>query len=200
MTTNLATIGRVLASARTRAALSLGVVMAVGATGTFAYWTDSVTVSGTTFTAGTIDLQVNGANSFSGYTSLSLASMVPGNTVAGTLVIKNNGTAPMKYTATSTTTSASATLSGAMAVTVTGASTVTGSSPSSTCGGTTLPGAATTLGGSGGAALLSTGRQLAAGASETICIQVGLPSTAASSLQGATSDVTFTFTGTSDLS
>jgi predicted ribosomally synthesized peptide with SipW-like signal peptide len=198
MTSNLASVGRVLANARTRAALSLGVVMAVGATGTFAYWTDSVPVTGTTFTAGTIDLQVNGADSVSGYTSLNINNMVPGNTVAGTLTIKNNGTAPMKYSATST--SAPAVLSGALTVTVTGASTVTGTSPSATCGGTALPGAGSTLGGATAASLISTGRQLNPGASETICIQVGMPANAASSLQGASSAVAFTFTGTSDLS
>ena len=38
-----------------------GSSLAVGATGTFAYWTDDVTITGTTFTAGTLDLQVNDA-------------------------------------------------------------------------------------------------------------------------------------------
>ena len=84
---------RLLTSARTRAALSLGVVLAVGATGTFAYWTDSATIDGTTFTAGTIDLQVNGANSPT-YTTLNLATMIPGNSMAGTLVVRNNGNVP----------------------------------------------------------------------------------------------------------
>jgi len=58
----------------------------------------------------------------------------------------------------------------------------------------------TTLGGLTDAPLISTGRQLAAGATETICIQVTLPASANTSLQGATSAVSFTFTGTSDLS
>ena len=57
MTPTLMAAGRMLASARTRAALSLGVVLAVGATGTFAYWTDAVPITGASFTAGTIDLQ-----------------------------------------------------------------------------------------------------------------------------------------------
>ena len=98
MSSKHARLGRCLASARTRAALSLGVVLAVGSTGTFAYWTDDVTVSGTTFTAGTLDLQVNDLNTVAAYTSLNLTTMVPGNSMAGTLVIKNNGNVPLKYT------------------------------------------------------------------------------------------------------
>ncbi len=74
-------------------------MLAVGATGTFAYWTDSATVGGTTFTAGTLDLQVNDLNTSTAYTTLNLATMVPGNSMAGTLVVKNNGNVPMKYTA-----------------------------------------------------------------------------------------------------
>ena len=198
MSTRTRTVTRALASARVRAALSLGVVLAVGATGTFAYWTDAVPITGATFTAGTIDLKVNNADTVSGYTSLNLATMVPGNSMAGTLTIKNSGTAPLKYTATSSSTPVA--LSGAMTVKVTGDTSATGSSPSMTCAGTALAGSATALGGLTDTPLLGTGRQLAAGGSETICIQVTLPSTASSTLQGASSAVTFTFSGTSDLS
>jgi predicted ribosomally synthesized peptide with SipW-like signal peptide len=188
---------RLLTSARTRAALSLGVVLAVGATGTFAYWTDSATVDGATFTAGTIDLQVNGANNPT-YTSLNLTTMMPGNSMAGTLVVRNNGNVPLKYTATST--SAPAVLSGALVVKVTGDQYTAGTAPSMTCGGAALAGAATALGGATAAPLLTTGRKLLPGDSETICLQVTLPANADPSLQGKTSAVSFTFTGTSDLS
>jgi hypothetical protein len=40
-------------------------------------------------------------------------------------------------------------------------------------------------------------RLLAAGASETLCIQATLPTNASTTLQGATTNVTFTFNGTS---
>ena len=79
------TARRLVVSARGRAALGLGVVLAVGATHTFAYWTDAVPVTGTTFTSGTIDLKLNGSDSVSGYTTLSLPAMVPGNSTAGIL-------------------------------------------------------------------------------------------------------------------
>ena len=91
-------------------------------------------------------------------------------------------------------------LSGALTVKVTGDTAVSGTSPAITCNGTALTGTASTLGGLTDTPLISTGRQLAAGASETICIQVTLPANANTSLQGATSAVSFTFTGTSDLS
>jgi predicted ribosomally synthesized peptide with SipW-like signal peptide len=166
---------RVLTSVRVRALLSLGVVASVGATGTFAYWTDAVSVTGTSFTAGTIILQANGADDTlaNGYAALSLATFVPGNSTAGVVTIKNNGTAPLKYSAASS--SDASTLSDAMVVKVTNDATTSGS-------------------------LATAKRSLAAGASETICIQVALPTSAHTSLQGASSAVTFTFTATSDLS
>ncbi len=86
---------------RIRALLSLGVALGIGAVGTFAYWTDDVVISGSTFTSGTLDLQVNGENSIPAYTSLNMSNMVPGNSIAAVLTVKNNGTAPLKYTATS---------------------------------------------------------------------------------------------------
>lgn len=192
---------RGLGSVRVRAALSLGVVLSVGATGTFAYWTDAATVSGTTFTAGTIDLKVNGNDNVTGYATLSISAMVPGNSTAAVLTIANSGTAPLKYTASTTATNADGKdLRSALVVKVTGDTTTSGTAPATTCAGTALAGAGTALNG----ALLSTGRPLAAGpsaaASEKICVQVTLPASAASSLQGATTDVVLTFTGTSDLS
>ncbi len=189
--------GSVLRSARLRALLGLGLVAVLGTTGTFAFWTDDVVISGTTFTAGTIDLQVNGANAITGYTTLNLATMVPGNTVAGVLTIRNNGTASLKYTAVSTATDIDTkNLRGSLEVKVTGATSVTGTSPAVTCAGSALAGTTTTLNGG----LLTTGRLLAAGASEILCVQVKLADAAPSSLQGATTDVVLTFTGTSDIS
>ncbi|WP_082575304.1 MULTISPECIES: TasA family protein [unclassified Nocardioides] len=184
-------------SARIRAALSLGVVLSVGATGTFAYWTDSATVSGTTLTAGTIDLKTNGSDNVTGYTTLNLSAMVPGNSTAAVLTIANSGTAPLKYTASGTATNADGKdLRSALVVKVTGDATTSGTTPTVTCPGTAIAGSGTSLNG----ALLPTGRLVAAGASEKVCVQVTLPAAAATALQGATTSVVLTFTGTSDLS
>ena len=86
-------VRRVLCSARVRAALSLGVVLGLGVTGTYAYWTDGVTIAGTSLTAGSIDLKVNGSDTVTGYTSLNISAMVPGNSTAAVLTVSNSGAA-----------------------------------------------------------------------------------------------------------
>lgn len=176
-----------------RVLLSAGLVLGMGSAGTFAFWTDEVTVTGITITAGTIDLQVNDLDTVTGYTSLNITNMVPGNSVAAVLTVKNAGTASLKYTATST---ASNSLGSALTLKVTGNSSVTGSSPSATCAGSALSGTGTSLNGS----MIGTGRLLTASQSEPICVQLTLPSDAASSLQGTSTSVSLAFTGTSDLS
>ncbi len=180
-----------------RAVLSLGLVAGVGATGTYAYWTDSVAVSGTTISAGTIDLKVNGSDTVTSYTTMNLSTMVPGNTVAGVLTVTNSGTAPLHYYVDSAASNGDGKgLGAALTVKVTGDSATTGSSPSVTCAGSALAGTGTSfsssLVGSSGSP-----RLLAAGASETLCVQASLASNASTSLQGATTNVTFAFSGTS---
>lgn len=174
---------------RLRAGLALGAVACLGVAGTFAYWTDTVPVSGTTITTGTLDLKVNGSDSLPSYTTLSIADMVPGNSTAAVLTVRNAGTIPLTYYATST---ASTNLGSALTTKVTGAASTDGSGNAKTCSGSTLP----NTGSAFGSSLVGTKtdqRSLAASASETICIQATLPSTAASSLQGLTSNVTLSF-------
>jgi predicted ribosomally synthesized peptide with SipW-like signal peptide len=183
-------------SQRVQALLALGVLALPASVGTFAFWTDDVVITGATFSTGTLDLRVNGLDTVTGYTTMNLTTMVPGNSTAGVLTVRNNGSAPLKYTAVTAATNADAkNLRGALVVKVTGDTTVTGSAPSATCAGTALSGTTTVLNGG----LVTTGRLLAGATEEKLCVQVTLPSGAASSLQGATTDVTFTFTGTSDL-
>ena len=184
-------------SAKLRAVLSLGVVLGIGSIGTFAFWTDSVTVSGTTFTAGTLVLNVNGSHSPAAYTSLNITNMVPGNTTAGILTVKNNGTAPLKYLGSAAATdTAPLGLGAALTVKITADAAVTGASPTATCAGTALSGTGTAL----NTSFITPGRLLAPGATETLCVQVTLPSGASTTLQGGSTAVVFTFTGTSDLS
>ena len=78
---------------------------------------------------------------------------------------------------------------------MTGAASTSGSAPA-TCPGGVLAGTGSSLVGS----LVSTGRTLAPGASETLCVEVTLPATAPSSLQAASTTATLTFSATSDLS
>lgn len=187
-------------SNRIRAALSLGVVLSVASTGTFALWTDSATVTGMTFTGGTIKLNLKdgtGANPFlddlTGYTSLNLATMVPGNSTAAVITIKNAGTAALTFVASSSATNPDTlNLAGALVAKVTADSATGGSGLAVTCPGTAIASSGTSLNGS----LLTTPIALNASSTTTICVQVTLPSGANTSLQGATTNVTLTFTGT----
>lgn len=172
-------------------------MLCVGVVGTQAAWTDSVDVVGATFSTGSIDLKVDNLDAAVPFTTINLSGMVPGNSTAGVLTVKNAGTAPLKYTASSGVTNADGKgLGTALVVKVSGDGTTSGSTPAKTCTGPALPGTGTTLAGG----LVSTGRQLAPGASETICVQVTLPASAPSALQSATTTATLTFNATSDLS
>jgi predicted ribosomally synthesized peptide with SipW-like signal peptide len=199
---------RHLKSTRTRAVLSLGVVAALGTTGTFAFWTDSATVSGTSFTAGTLDLQVNNADSVANASgTLSMTNMSPGATSAQILTVKNNGNVPLKWTLagllTGGTDDAAFSTNSAISVTVkTG--TISGSGNSATCGGTTLAGPTVLT--TSSANLIATpqpttpGSGVGAAATVPLCFQVTFSESAPTSLQNKSAKATFTFTGTSDIS
>lgn len=180
-------------SGRVRAAVALGAVLAIATTGTYAYWTDSVPVSGVTITTGTLDLKVNNADSTTTYDALSLSNMMPGNTTAGVLTVRNAGTVPLTYYANAAASNGDGKgLGAALVVKVTGDGSVSGSGSSRTCAGSALSNTGTAF----GTSLVGTSaqpRQLAVGASETLCVQAALPASAASSLQGATTNVSFTF-------
>jgi predicted ribosomally synthesized peptide with SipW-like signal peptide len=190
-------------SQRLRALLGLGLLLGVGATGTFAFWTDDVTITGTSFTAGTIDLQVNNVNSYA-TTTLSMAAMVPGNTSAEVLTVKNNGTAPLKYTMVGGLTGTDAALyntAGSLKLTIVLGGTKAGSGNASTCTGGTVILAATSLTSTVTTPIISTGRgPIAAAGTEALCFQVTLDGAAPTPLQGKTATATFTLTGTSDVS
>lgn len=179
-----------------RALLSLGMVVSLGATGTYAYWTDSVQVTGTTITAGTIDLDVDNQDSVNNFTQMNITNMVPGNSVAGVLTVNNNGTAPLRYYVNASYSNVANGLGAALVVKVTGDTATGGSGAAKTCPGAPLADSSSgfTPNMLGSAALP---RQLTAGGSEKICIQATLPTNASTSLQGASTSVTFSFSGSS---
>jgi len=174
-------------------------VLSVGVTGTFAFWTDAASVTGTTFTGGTLDMKLNGTDNPTGYTVLNLTNMVPGNSMAAVITvatIPGVGAAPFKWTASSTATNTDTkNLRGSLVVKIT-TGTVSGTAPTMTCSGTAIAGSGTTLNGP----LISTGRLVTPNTPDAICIQVTLDPLAPTTLQGATSDVVFNFSATSDLS
>lgn len=180
-----------------RAGLVVAVLSLVTTPGTFAFWTDRSDVEGTTITTGTLDLRVDDQDTVNGYAALDLEAMVPGDSVAAVLTVRNSGTAPLEYTATATSSNADGQgLAAAFEVRVTGSAAVAGSAPRRTCAGAVLAGTGSTL----SAGLVSAGRLLAAGAAESLCVEVTLPADAPASLQGSTTDVSLAFTATSELS
>jgi predicted ribosomally synthesized peptide with SipW-like signal peptide len=192
-------------SRRARALLSLGLLGSALVVGTYAYWTDDVTISGTTFTTGTLDLQVNTSDSYSTTTlGMSSTPMVPGNTSAEVLTVKNNGTVPLKYTLTgglAGTDAAAFNTAASIRLTIVSGGTRSGSGNAATCtGGTTIYGP-TALTNVTSTAIIGTRRgPVAAAGTEALCFQITFDAAAPGTLQGKTATATFTATGTSDVS
>ena len=143
------------------AALLAAVVLA-GSGVTTAVWSDAATIPGTPMRSGLLDLRVDGQDAVADYAPLDLPRLVPGQTAGNGLL-------------------------GALRLLVTDAASTDGT----TCGGTALPGSATTAGG----ALLGTPRTLGAGASEQVCVQIGLPAGASSALAASTTGLTIAVQG-----
>jgi len=192
-----------LGSTRLRAVLGLGVVACVGVTGTLAAWTDTVVISGTSFTSGTLDLQVNNADAYA-TTTLGMTAMVPGNTSAQVLTVKNNGSAALKYTLTGGLTGTDAAAYGtatALQLTIRSGATVSGTGNAATCSGGTSVYGPTALTATTTTPIIGTRRgPIAAAGTEALCFQISFDAAAPSSLQGKSATATFTATGTSDVS
>lgn len=163
-----------------RMALGLGVLGLLAIPGTRASWTDAVPVDGAGFSTGTVDLKVESADSVSGFTSLNMAKMEPGDSVAAVLTVTNSGTSPVSYYVDATTTG----IGSQLAAKVTTDSTTNGS----TCAGSALTGS-----GSFTAGVLSSSAPLplAGGASQKLCIQAKLPDGGVAQGGSGTVDLTF---------
>jgi hypothetical protein len=183
----------------TRWLLSLGVAvlsLTPGATtGTLAAWSDTASVNGTTIGAARVDLKVNNADSLTSFSTLSTVQMAPSVVTAGILTVRNNGTVPLSYyvTAAATNTDGKG-LASALAVRVTGAAAVTGPFPNQSCGGSVLADSAISFTTAAFLGSAASPRTLAAGTQETLCVEAGLSSTAPTSMQNATTNVSFGFT------
>lgn len=169
----------------------LGVaVLGMGGQGTFAFWNDSDTVIGGTFTAGKLDLTVDGQQgnpTAYAKTNLALSAMVPGESVASTLALANAGDADLTYVATVTKAGA---LAAPLSVELYAGSTETGDDATyprtEGCTSTATP---ITSG--------STATRLNRGASQNVCVKVTLPPSTDTSFQSASSgSVTLTIVAT----
>lgn len=206
--------GRWFGRGRTRALLSLGVLAALGATSTSAYWTDEATVASGPISSATLDLTAGpstgsefltgtGPNNWN-YAALTLTDMVPGESVSKTVVVRNSGTAPFKFNATvqSSTNDLTSGSLGLQVVIVDQSSaaaptgTQAGGNRAGTCtGGTQVFSGFVSTTPSGN--VLPTDVALAtAGATRSLCVQVALNSGAPNSLQGKTTTVVLSLSAT----
>lgn len=183
-----------------RALLSVGVLLGIGAVGTLGAFTASASVSPGSFTTGTLDVRLAAATNNVGQggtwsdASLALSAMAPGESVAGSFPVRNDGSVPFTYTAAAT---ASGSLAPALRFTtyVGGTATNTGTAAAGnragTCTGTALSSSKTLSATS--TTVIGTAQQIAAGANQSVCVVVSLPSGTASSFQGTTATASFAF-------
>lgn len=191
---------RALTSVRLRAVLCLGLVFALGAAGTTAYWTDEASVATGAFSASSLDLRLSGnLEDFGGTwenTDMAAADLIPGESVAFGFTLDNAGTVAFDVTATGDASGALAVAGGlTFAVYTGGAPSNSGSSAAGdrtgTCTGTqrfahgSLAAAATVIDDPG--VLVGTGESV------DMCIAVMLPASAPNSLQDASATVVFDF-------
>lgn len=182
---------------RLLALLIFGVLLVptIGTTAlSIALFTDSEN-SSSSFTTGTIildDVKIDAL-------VLTTSALMPGDNVTDDVVVENDGTAQLRYAmSTSSTNSDSKALRDALTLTV---KTIDVTSPASPCndfdGSSTLYsgvlGASTAAFGDPTAGGQTGDRTLAAGANETLCFRISLPSSTGNGAQGATTTTTFTF-------
>lgn len=189
-------------SPRVRAALALGVGASVAAAGTLAAWTDNAVIQGVSLQTGTVNLQVdegtgtaNWRESIADSSVLDITGLLPSQSTAGIIKVRNAGTGALSTTLTSTATSTGGTggtLHNNLTVKVTDATSVTGSGNARTCGGATVSGSGTTL----NSTLVPSWSLAGGNTSRTFCIQVTLDAAAPSTLQGSSTAAALTFGGT----
>lgn len=130
---------------------------------------------------------------------LTTTAMMPGDSVTDDVVVENDGTAQLRYAMTTTSTNPDAkALRDALTLTI---KTIDVTTPASPC--SEFDGSSTLYNGVLGASTASFGnpspgsdsgdRVLNAGANETLCFRVSLPSATGNGSQGATTTTTFTF-------
>lgn len=182
---------------RVRAGLSLGVVLGLGATGTMAAWTDTATAESGLFGAADVELTINGESPEFAFASVE--DVMPGQSVAGNLVLANTGGIDLRYLMDMEVEGLTTAQGGAgqqrgdatslgsnLTLTVHEATTA---DVETTCPGEEIVSQTMTVGAS--RAVLTDYRTVAAGASDTICVQATLASNAPVESRMAQVDVTF---------
>lgn len=168
--------------------LAFGVLAGAPWAVTQAVWTDSQAVTGNTFSTGSVDISTSPTSAL-----VTFSNMTPGDTVTAPLTVSNAGTMQLRY-AMSTGITGSTTLSDGLELQIKSSVTTCTTAGFGT-DGTSLYNSTLTSGAIGSSAqgAQAGDRTLNASASEVLCFQVRLPSSASSTLQGLTTTATFTF-------
>lgn len=177
-------------------ALALAFVGLTAGQLSMALFTDQETVDGT-FSSGSIILDATKIDAL----TLTTSAMMPGDSVTDDVVVENDGTAQLRYSlATATTNADLKNLRDVLTLTVKTQDATVLNGPCGNFDGTILL-SATALGANGAKLGDSTAgsqagdRTLAAGANETLCFRVTLPTSTGNAYQGASATTTFTFDG-----
>jgi spore coat-associated protein N len=165
--------------------LVIGLAGGLFTLGSGAFFTDTATDTGNTITTGTVDISIAPTTAI-----LTASNMAPGDTINGSILVKNSGTLQLRYALKSTTTENA--LAAQLDMTV-----KTEGTGCNNFDGTTLYGP-DDFGNTTGKAIfgdLSThaGRTLAPSASETLCFRVTLPTSTGNSFQDSSTTATLTF-------
>ncbi|WP_024794578.1 SipW-dependent-type signal peptide-containing protein [Tomitella biformata] len=170
---------------RTRAVLSLGMVLGLGAVGTMAAWSDTATATTGMFSTASIQMKVDGQRPTATFTNLNQTSMQPGQSTAGEITVENTGTIDYKW-AVSASGSGSSELLGKLTVSVHEAGVKNGSE----CSGDRIGDEGIV----GSNPTLVSERTLVSGATDTVCIQVAVAPGAGQAEQFKIADLGFDFT------
>lgn len=175
----------------------VGALGLVGGLGTQAYWNDVETVAGATVTSGSLDLLVEGEQSYT-WTALDLPNIAPGESTAKVLTLNNAGTTPFTVSITASATASVVALRDAMRVTVVPAGTVSQTSAvyprAESCTGTASFGPAALTGSE--TTVLTESDVVDPWDSLTICVRLHLDLAADNSTKSSTYTPTFTITAT----
>ena len=168
--------------------LSIGILAGAPWAITHAVFTDTQAVTGNTFSTGSVDISTSPTSAL-----VTFSGMTPGDKVTAPLTVSNAGTLQLRY-AMSTSISGSTTLSNGLELQIK-TSVTTCSNAAFDADGTSIYNSSLTAGaiGSNAQGNQSGDRTLNSSASEVLCFQVRLPSTASSTLQGLSTTATFTF-------
>lgn len=202
--------GRWFGRGRTRALLSLGVVLVLGAVGTSAFWTDTATVNAGTVTSGTMDLQLQVPRSTTIWevvgtggsvtdTTLAVGNLAPGESQAFNLAARNVGQPTFTYTALVAQAGTWTFVNNPIQVRFFAGATARASNTSAyprtgTCSGTALGTGPVTV--TPESSLVIPARTLASGASEQLCLVVSMVLAAANDNQGRTGSLRLDFSAT----